>query len=129
MRYLVCLVLGAIVGALFARTLANALQRRNAWPRALMNVMQHELGDARAAAKGTCPSPILQRTSSHLRLFGDDLEPALLTPGSSDRVLRQYIGDFRKAVSAWDPAVDCRQQAETLTAIANACEACHRDYR
>jgi hypothetical protein len=130
MRYLVCLVIGAAVGGLFAMTLANALQQRNAWPRALMNVMQHELGDARNAARaGTCPSPALQRASAHLRLLADDLEPTLLTSGSKDRVLSQYTNDFGKAVAAWETGADCARQAEALTAIANACEACHRDYR
>jgi len=130
MRFLVCLVVGAVVGGLFAMTLANALQRRNAWPRALMNVMQHELGDARSAVKGgTCASPALLQASAHLRLLAEDLEPALLAPGNKDRVLGQYAADFRKLVSAWNPAMQCPQQAEALTAIANACEACHRDYR
>jgi hypothetical protein len=130
MRYLVCLIVGAVIGGLFATTLASALQRRNAWPRALMNVMQHELGDARSAAKGAmCPSPVLQRTSAHLRLLADDLEPTLLAPGSKDRVLSQYARDFGKAVAAWETDADCPRQAEALTAIANACEACHRDYR
>jgi len=130
MRYLVCLILGVVIGGLLAMTLANTLQRRNAWPRALMNVMQHELGDARNAAKGgACPSPVLQRASAHLRLLADDLEPALLAPGSKDRVLSQYTRDFGKAVAAWETSADCPRQAEALTAIANACEACHRDYR
>jgi hypothetical protein len=130
MRFLVCLVVGAIVGGLFAMTLANALQRRNAWPRALMNVMQHELGDARSAAKGgTCVSPALRQASAHLRLLAEDIEPALLAPGDKDRVLSQYTADFRKVVSAWTPEMACVQQVEALTAIANACEACHRDYR
>jgi len=130
MRYLVCLVVGAVIGGLFAMTLANALQRRNAWPRALMNVMQHELGDARNAAKGgTCPSPVLQRASEHLRLLAGDLEPALLATGSRDRVLSQYMRDFGKVVTAWEPGADCMRQAEALTTITNACEACHRDYR
>jgi hypothetical protein len=130
MRYLVCLILGVVIGGLLAMTLANALQRRNAWPRALMNVMQHELGDARNATKGgACPSPVLQRASAHLRLLADDHEPALLAPRSKDRVLSQYTRDFGKAVAAWETSADCPRQAEALTAIANACEACHRDYR
>ena len=95
-----------------------------------MNVMQHELGDARTTARtGTCPSPSLQGASAHLRLVADDLERALPAQGSKDRVLDQYIGDFRRTVSAWDPGLDCPHQAEALTAVANACEACHRDYR
>jgi cytochrome c556 len=130
MRFLVGLLMGAVIGGLLAMTLANALQRRNAWPRALMNVMQHELGGARSAVKGgTCVSSALQRASAHLTLLAEDLEPALLEPGSKDRVLSQYAAEFRKVVSAWNPAMACALQAEALTVIANACEACHRDYR
>jgi hypothetical protein len=130
MRYLVLLFVGLVVGALTATTIASALQRRNAWPRALMNVMQHELGAARSAARARqCTLPAMQGAANHLRLLSDDLEGALLAPGSKDRVLSQYVSDFRKAASAWDTGAACAQQSEALTAVANACEACHRDYR
>lgn len=130
MRYLICLVVGVLAGAIVAGMFASAMQRRNAWPRALMNVMQHELGSARSAAKGAgCATPAQQRAASHLQLVGADLDGALLAPGTKDRVLSQYIADFRKAAAAWDANAACPQQAEALTAIANACEACHRDYR
>ena len=42
MRYLVCLVVGVLIGALCAMTVASVLGARNAWPRAVMTVMQHE---------------------------------------------------------------------------------------
>src|SRR4051812_43201467 len=41
MRYLVCLIGGALLGALIAITIANILRDRHAWPRAVMTVMQH----------------------------------------------------------------------------------------
>jgi hypothetical protein len=44
-------------------------------------------------------------------------------------VLSLYIADFRKATGAWDAGAACPRQAEALTTVANACEACHRDYR
>ncbi|HEY6942105.1 hypothetical protein [Dokdonella sp.] len=130
MRYLVCLVVGVLAGAILAGMYANAMQRRNAWPRALMNVMQHELGAARSAARdGTCAMPSQRRPADHLRLVADDLDAALLPAGAKDRVLSQYIVDFRAAVAAWDAQGPCPRQAEALTTVANACEACHRDYR
>lgn len=130
MRYLVVLVVGLLAGAILAGMFSSAMQRRNAFPRALMNVMQHELGSARAAARaGACTTPAQQRAAEHLRLIGGDLEGTLLASGTKDRVLSQYIADFGKAVSAWNPADACPAQAEALTAVANACEACHRDYR
>jgi len=130
MRYLICLVVGVLAGAVVAGMFSSAMQRRNAWPRALMNVMQHELGAARSAAKdGSCTQPTQRLAADHLRLVAGDLEPALLAADTKDRVLSQYVADFRKTVAAWDADAACPQQSEALTAVANACEACHRDYR
>ena len=130
MRYLICLLVGLLAGAIVSGMFSGAMQRRNAWPRALMNVMQHELGAARSAARSdTCAAPAQGASAEHLRLVAGDLDAALLAPGTKDRVLSQYIGDFRKAVAAWDANAACPRQAEALTTIANACEACHRDYR
>ncbi|MGN6521175.1 MAG: hypothetical protein ACTHK2_17335 [Dokdonella sp.] len=130
MRYFICLLVGLLAGAIVSGMFSGAMQRRNAWPRALMNVMQHELGAARSAARSdTCAAPAQGVSAEHLRLVAGDLDAALLAPGTKDRVLSQYIGDFRKSVATWDANAACARQAQALTAIANACEACHRDYR
>ncbi|HEY0229617.1 MAG TPA: hypothetical protein VGC55_00075 [Dokdonella sp.] len=130
MRYLICLIGGVLLGALIALTAANALQRRNAWPRAVMNVMQHELGSARDAARlGQCATPAANASTAHLALLGQDLEPALLAAGASDRVFTQYADDLRKAVAKAQSAPDCPQRSAALTDVSNACDACHRDYR
>ena len=130
MRYLVCLVVGALVGALLAMSVVGALQRHNVWPRALMNVMQHELREARDAAQGSdCTAPALQSGRELMRLLADDLERAHLEPGAKDRVFGQYANDLRNGLAQWDAAAACVQQRATLTTVANACEACHRDYR
>lgn len=95
-----------------------------------MNVMQHELVDARGAVRaGQCRLPALPAARDHLQLLATDLEPALLPPGTKDRVLSQYASEMLISIRAWDPQADCPRQAEALTAITNACEACHRDYR
>ena len=58
MRYLVCLIGGALLGALFAVMLTNILARRHAYPKALMTVMQHELGRAHDLVRGErCMTP------------------------------------------------------------------------
>jgi len=130
MRYLICLIGGVLLGALIALTLANALQRRNAWPRAVMNVMQHELYSARdAARRGQCASADAKASAAHLALLGQDLERALLAPGADDRVFTQYANDLRAAVAKAQSAPDCPQQAAALTDVSNACDACHRDVR
>ena len=130
MRYLVCLIVGFAIGAIAASTAVNAIARRDAWPRGVMNVMQHELGSARVAARAQhCMSPAVHSASAHLQLLASDIEPALLAPGTKDRVFGQYASDLRDALRKWDVGADCAHQSEALTVVANACEACHRDYR
>jgi cytochrome c556 len=130
MRYIVCLIAGLLVGALFAMTLANALQRRNAWPRAVMTVMQHELVSARDAARSNrCTTADNAQADAHLDVLGRDLERAF-ADDAQDRVFKQYAEEFRAAVrKAASTGTDCASRATALTEVANACEACHRDYR
>jgi hypothetical protein len=130
MRFLVCLIVGLAVGAIAASTFVNATAQRDAWPRGVMNVMQHELVSARAAARTQrCASSSVRTASAHLQLLASDIEPALLAPGTKDRVFSQYASDLRSALAKWDTGADCARQGDALTVIANACEACHRDYR
>lgn len=130
MRYLICLLAGVLIGALTAVTAANVLQQRNAWPRALMTVMQHELGRARDLLHdGRCDAPETESAATHLELMASDIEPALLAPGARDRVFSQYAADLRKAVGAFRSASGCPARGATLTDVSNACEACHRDYK
>jgi len=131
MRYLVCLLGGALFGALITLTAANILAQRNAWPRALMSVMQHELGRARDDVHaGRCAPSDIASPAAHLRLLADDIEPALLAPGAHDRVFSQYAQDLRETISALEtPVADCAARREALTKVANACDACHRDYK
>ena len=130
MRYLVCLIVGLVIGAIAASTAVNAIARREAWPRSVMNVMQHELVGARAAARTQqCALPAVRTASAHLQLLAGDIEPAQLTPGTKDRVFSQYASDLRDRLAKWDAGADCAHQGAALTAVANACETCHRDYR
>ena len=130
MRFLVCLIVGALVGALLTMSVVGALQRHHVWPRALMNVMQHELREARDAAQGAdCSAPLLPSARTRMQLLADDLERAHLAPGTKDRVFSQYANDLRNALAQWDAGATCIQQRAALTTVANACEACHRDYR
>lgn len=130
MRSLICLIIGLVAGALMANMAGNAIALRHAWPRGLMNVMQHALVDARSAARaGKCAAAAMPSAAAHLQLLATDLEPALLDPGVKDRVFSQYASEMRDAITTWNPNADCAQQSDALTRIGNACEACHRDYR
>lgn len=130
MRYLLCLLVGLLAGALLASTAASALHRRNAVPRALMTLMQHELAQARTATRAPACAPASTPSAQvDLRRLAGDLERTVLAPGTHDRVFVQYADDLRAAIARWDPAAACAAQAQALVDIGHACEACHRDYR
>jgi len=130
MRYLICLLGGALLGALVAVTVASVLGQRHAWPRAIMTVMQHELGRARDLVHDNqCTAPETASAVAQLDLMAMNIEPAILPPGAHDRVFSQYAGDLRKAIAAFSAAGDCAARRDALTKIANACDACHRDYK
>ena len=130
MRYLICLIAGLVLGAIVASSVGNAIALRRAWSRGLMQVMQHELGGARAAAHaGQCSGAPARAAAAHLHLLAGDIERAVLAPATRDRVFSQYADELRTTIAQWDADADCAQQSAALTRIANACEACHRDYR
>jgi hypothetical protein len=130
MRYLVCLIGGALLGALFAVMLTNILARRHAYPKALMTVMQHELGRAHDLVRGErCMTPEAAAPGAHLAMLASDIEPAILPPGAHDRVFTQYANDLAKEVRAYNASADCAARKDSVTTISNACDACHRDYK
>ena len=131
MRYLVVLIAGLLLGALVSITIANVMAQRNAYPRALMTVMQHELGRARDAVRqDRCAIADADSAAARLSLVAGDVEPALLAPGAHDRVFSQYASDLRSAVASFAGAgADCVARRQALTKVSDACDACHRDYK
>lgn len=127
MRYVVCLLVGLLVGAITATTAANILDRRDPYPRALMNVMKHELAAASAAAD-TLQCDGDRYAMSKLAMLAGDIEIAFPTGQTPDRVFKLYVENFREAVfKAGD--TPCPQRAQALIELRNACDDCHRDYR
>jgi hypothetical protein len=128
MRYLLCILLGVAIGAIGALAVANTLQRRHAWPRAVMTMLGHDLRQLREGAKnGRCSD--IGVPLARLRTTAADIGPAFLEPGTPDRVFSQYASDLAKALGAVADDADCARRAAAITAVGHACEACHRDYR
>lgn len=127
MRYLVCLLTGLAVGALCATTAASILGQRNVYPRALMRVMQHELGDAREAARTRACADNARRLAT-LDVLAGNIAIAIPHGDPPDRVFGVYVDDLRKHLAA-ARAGDCAAEVPALAEVTNACEACHRDYR
>ena len=129
MRLVVCLVIGLLVGAISAATLASIMSQRNAYPRALMRVLQHQLGSARDAAREQACEGNPGRLAM-LDPLASDIASAFAPDAGRERVFRQYVEDLRRQVDrARQEHGGCAAQNQALADIANACEACHRDYR
>lgn len=127
MRYVACLGIGLFVGLLCALMAIGLMRPRDSYPRAMMNVMKHTLGTARNAATGDCAD-----NEPRLRLLGllaVDLEPTFLSGADDERVFARYAESLRARIAEASAAAACPAQAAALTAIGNACEDCHRDYR
>ena len=129
MRFIVCVFIGLVIGAISAITAASILSHRHAYPRALMRVMQHQLGSARDAARDSGCAGNPQRLST-LGILSVEIAAAVPHGNPPERVFVQYLADLRRQIGvATSHASECAKQAHALTDIANACYACHRDYR
>lgn len=129
MKFVVCLFLGLVIGAISAITAASILSHRHAYPRALMRVMQHQLGAARDAVRDSGCDGNPQRLAA-LDVLSADIATAIPHGTPPERVFVHYLDDLRKQIATARSHVgECGKQAPALTDIANACDACHRDYR
>ncbi len=129
MRSLILLVLGLAVGALAASSVLNALGRRDAFPRGLMNVMQYHAGALREAVRsGRCTD-----ATSHvsaLSVLSRDIDSAMFPEGTPDTPFLEYEHRLNQALS--DAAAigsECKAVAPAVERITAACDACHHQYR
>ena len=130
MRHLILFVLGIAVGAFGAVSVVNTLRQRDAYPRGLMNVMQHhqallhqELRRNRCDAKTTAPALVVLVQSAN------DLEEAVYPDAIADAPFREYAQKLRDTVTSASASTDCPTLASSVSKISAACDACHRQYR
>jgi cytochrome c556 len=129
MRAVLLIVLGlaiGIVGTVFAM---NALNQRNPFPRAVMDVMAHHSGALRNAAKGQrCEAAANSEHLQRLLSTSSDIVPAF--PGVDQGFIdeaNQLHTRLQAAVQA-APA-DCAALAAALKPVGETCQSCHQKYR
>jgi hypothetical protein len=131
-RYLFLFLLGLAIGAIGAVMALRALQARaDPFPDALMNVMAHQSGALRDAAKANrcTANDALPRLQS-LRAVANDIEPAF--PGLRDDARFGTAASGLRATldeALASPPVDCGQLTALTERVGEACKACHRDFR
>jgi cytochrome c556 len=132
MRQLVLLMIGIALGAACAAVAVNTLNRRSAYPRGFMEVMQHDFAVLRVNARAQhCDAASIGKDLSRLREFSTQIEAAMVEGETADAPFREYADRLRSAVDAAIQSAppDCAALTTHLDAIGNACEACHRQYR
>ncbi|MBB3806117.1 MULTISPECIES: hypothetical protein [Xanthomonas] len=130
-RYGFMLVLGGLIGLVATVMVARVLQaRRDPVPDSLMQVMAYQLRALQAPPTATCTLAQQRARLRSLRLLADELEPAFANLGE-DRRFVEHADALRATLDRAQPApaADCAAVAESGTHIADACEACHRDFR
>ena len=129
MRQVLLFLLGLAVGAIATTNIVSVLRQRDAYPRGLMQVMQHDVGALREASRANrcdagATSALLQlhglSAGIETAVYGNDLS------NPPDPPFAEYAKRLRAAIPA---ELDCKSLSTALEHAGAACDACHREYR
>ena len=127
LHQVILLILGTAVGAAGGISFANMLRQRDAYPRGIMDVMQHHYTALRDdVRRGHCDSSPPHLAT--LRSLSDEIGEAVYGEDIPDAPFREYEARFAEALST-SAMTDCKALAEKVQKIGTACDACHRQYR
>jgi hypothetical protein len=126
MRQAILFVLGLAIGAIAAANIVSTLRQRDAYPRSLMNVMQHDAGLLRDAARANRCDIATQGALERLQGLAGDIETAVYGTEPPDPPFSEYAQRLRAAIP---PSLECNRLPQTLDRVGAACDACHRQYR
>jgi len=127
MRQVILLIVGVIVGATAGISVTNTLRQRDAYPRGLMDVMQHHYvslhNDVR---RGHC-----ELSAQHLdvlRILAGEIGDAVYGEDIPDSSFREFNTRLVDALNAPN-STECKALAAQSQKIGAVCDDCHRQYR
>lgn len=127
MRQIVLLALGIAIGAGGGISIVNTLRQRDAYPRGLMDVMQHHFASLRDdVRRGHC-----EQSAQHLNIvrgLAGDIGPAVYGEDTPDAPFREFESRLTDVLSESAPS-DCKMLVSRVQKIGETCDACHRQYR
>ncbi|MBU6199032.1 MAG: hypothetical protein KGP08_05225 [Xanthomonadaceae bacterium] len=126
MRLVILFALGLAVGAVATANIVSALRQHDAYPRGLMNVMQHDLGALRTDARAQRCDAEATASLEQLRGLSGSIETAVYGDDPPDPPFAEYARRLRATLPA---TLDCKDLAQGLEKVGAACDACHREYR
>jgi cytochrome c556 len=123
-------LLGIVLGAAAATQVVNALRQRDAYPRGVMDVMQHHYALLRQDVRlQRCDAKATTSPVFSLRQLAGDLENVFYPDAEADAPFREHAQRLRDGLTAATTATDCSTLAPIVDKIGAACDACHREYR
>jgi len=131
MRYLLVLLGGIVCGAVLAFIAANTLLQRDAYPRSVMQILQHHVGALRQARRrGDCGLEGLRRHWTGMANLALEIDPAFAAR-APEPAFSETSQRFVRLMTtlAQSPPVDCATLDHAQAQINEACEDCHRQYR
>lgn len=130
MRALAWILLGLVIGAFAALSMANAMQAAGAVHKGAMNMLKYHVGEAR---KVLTAEQCQQAPTHHfeaIAVLSRNVGPIFLPIGERDELFGQYADQLvSTAAAAPAAAVDCATGTEQLGLIHERCSACHRDFK
>ena len=129
MRALILVLIGLVVGAFGTHMIQRTIQMRHAYPRAVMDIMQHHFVAMRTETKaGKCAADTTRGHLQSMLNVSREIGPAFGTDDPHFNDLANRLRDVLQQASTTAPA-DCKGLAEALTSIHGHCDDCHREYR
>lgn len=132
MKSIVLLLVGLMVGALLATTTLGALATRDRYPKAVMVVLQANLSSLqRGLRTPDCGLSQAATRAGQLSALSREI-PSAFAP--LERESTEFVRSRRLLEQAIDsmlrePPADCEALNRAVTAIAQACDACHNGFR
>jgi hypothetical protein len=130
MRYVIVLLIGALMGAMLTLTAVSTLRQSRALPDSVMALLSHHLDQVRNDVVEQRCTEASAHFNSMLALAGD-VEPLFLPSGGDDVLFARYADQLRQRIgdAIQSPATECRTLTEQLGRVGDGCKACHRDFK
>jgi hypothetical protein len=126
MRHLVLLVLGLAIGAFATTSIINALRQRDAYPRGLMQVMQHHFAALRDDVRRNRCDDNSRSQIAVLHQLSDEIGASVYAGDTPDASFREYEQRLRDALVM---PQTCAGLPAAFDKISAACDACHHQFR
>lgn len=129
MRALILVLIGLVFGAFGTHIVERTLHLQQAYPRAVMDVMQHHFVAMRTEVKsGKCPAKASQHNLQAMINISQEFGSAFATDDAHFSDLANRLRQSLHKTAASTP-VDCKGLAAAVHVISGHCDDCHREYR